>query len=41
MLAATHASADIFGITMIVAIIVVARVVVSGLLRQVGCGTGV
>ena len=41
MPAATHASADLFGIAMIDAIIVVERVVVSGLPRQVGCGTGV
>jgi len=41
MPAATHASAEIFGHTMIAAIVVVARVVVSGLLRRVECGTGV
>ena len=41
MSAATHASADLFGLTMIDAIIVVERVVVSGLLRRVECGPGV
>jgi hypothetical protein len=41
MLAVTHASADTFGITMIVSIIVVARVDLSDLLRRVECGTGV
>jgi hypothetical protein len=41
MSAALHASADLIGLTMIDAIIVVERVVVSGLLRRVECGTGV
>jgi hypothetical protein len=41
MFAATHASADLFGHAMIDAIIVVERVVAFGLLRRVGCGTGV
>jgi hypothetical protein len=41
MPAVTHASAETFGLAMIVEIIVVERVVVSGLLRQVECGTGV
>jgi hypothetical protein len=41
MFAVTHASADLFGLAMIDTIIVVERVVVSGLLRRVGCGTGV
>jgi hypothetical protein len=41
MPAVTHASAEIVGLAMIVAIIVVERVVVSGLLRRVECGTGV
>ena len=41
MSAATHASADLVGLAMIDAIIVVERVVVSGLLRRVECGTGV
>ena len=40
MSAATHASAE-FGATTIVAIVVAKRVVVSGLLRQAGCGIGV
>ena len=37
----THATAEIFGLAMIIKIIVVERVVVSGLLRRVECGTGV
>jgi hypothetical protein len=41
MSAATHASAEIFGVTMIPAIIVVERVVVFGLLRRAECGIGV
>jgi len=41
MPAVTHASAETVGLTMIVAIIVVERVVVSGLLRRAECGTGV
>jgi len=41
MPAATHAPAVLSGIAMIAAIIAVARVVGSGLLRRVGCGTGV
>lgn len=41
MSAATYAPAAAFGTTMIVAIIVVARVFVSDLLRRVECGTGV
>jgi hypothetical protein len=41
MSAATHASADLFGATMINAIVVAKRVVVSGLLRLAGCGIGV
>ena len=41
MSAATHASADLFGATMINAIVVAKRVVVSGLLRRAGCGIGV
>jgi len=41
MSAATHAPAEIFGASMIGAIIVVERVVVSGLLRRAECGIGV
>lgn len=41
MPAVTHASAETFGLAMIVEIIVVERVVVSGLLQRVECGTGV
>jgi hypothetical protein len=41
MSAATHASAELIGATVITAIIVVKRVVVSGLLRRAGCGIGV
>jgi hypothetical protein len=41
MSAATHASADLLGATMIVTIVVAKRVVVSGLLRRAGCGIGV
>lgn len=41
MLAVTHASAETVGLAMIASIIVVARVVVSGLPRRVECGTGV
>jgi hypothetical protein len=41
MPAATHASAEIFGLAMIVEIVVVARVVVSGLPQRVECGIGV
>jgi hypothetical protein len=41
MPAVTHASAEIVGLAMIASIIVVERVVVSGLPRRVECGTGV
>jgi hypothetical protein len=41
MPAVTHASAEIVGLAMIASIVVVERVVVSGLLRRVECGTGV
>jgi hypothetical protein len=41
MLAHTHASAEFVGLAMIASIVVVERVVVSGLLRRVECGTGV
>jgi hypothetical protein len=38
---ATHAFAETVGVTMIPEIIVVERVVVSGLLRRAECGIGV
>jgi hypothetical protein len=41
MSAVTHASAEFVGLATIAAIVVVERVVVSGLLRRVECGTGV
>jgi len=41
MSAATHASAELPGAAMIAAIIVVERVIVTGLLRRAGCGIGV
>jgi hypothetical protein len=45
MSAATHASSDLFGATILViavgTIVVAKRVVVSGLLRRAGCGIGV
>lgn len=41
MAAATHTSADMLGLAMIDAIVVVKCVAVPGLPRRVGCGIGV